>query len=211
MPTTLTLKNIPDEVYDRLKAAAGAHRRSLNSEAIVCLEAALLPTRRITVEERIQRIRALRTELQRGRTSATRTSTPSSARGGRDRGRLEHPRVSAAAGRSILRLLRLCCRADPDWAAPLLWRSEFRNVLAGYLRRGALTLDQACRIQDETEDLMRGTEYEVDSVSVLRLLPDCGCSAYDCEYVALATKLGVSLVTRDKQVLRAFPGVAATL
>jgi predicted nucleic acid-binding protein len=100
---------------------------------------------------------------------------------------------------------------DPDWAAPTLWRSEFRNVLAGYLRRGSLTLDQACRIQDETEDLMRGTEYEVDSASVLGLLPDSGCSAYDCEYVALATKLGVSLVTRDKQVLRAFPGVAVAL
>jgi predicted nucleic acid-binding protein len=101
--------------------------------------------------------------------------------------------------------------SDPDWAAPALWRSEFRNVLAGYLRRGALTLDQACRIQDETEDLMRETEYEVDSASVLRLLPDSDCSAYDCEYVALATKLGVSLVTRDKRVLRAFPGVAVAL
>ena len=45
MPTTLTLKNIPDEVYDRLKAPAEAHRRSLNSEAIVCLESVLLPRR----------------------------------------------------------------------------------------------------------------------------------------------------------------------
>lgn len=33
MPTTLTLKNIPDEVYERLKVATEAHRRSLNSEA----------------------------------------------------------------------------------------------------------------------------------------------------------------------------------
>jgi plasmid stability protein len=66
MPTTLTLKNIPDEVYDRLKAAAGAHRRSLNSEAIVCLEAALLPTRRISVEERLERIHALRANLRTG-------------------------------------------------------------------------------------------------------------------------------------------------
>lgn len=102
-------------------------------------------------------------------------------------------------------------KSDPDWVAPILWRSEFRNVLAGYLRLGTLTLDQACRIQDETEDLMRETEYEVDSASVLRLLPDSDCSAYDCEYVALATKLGVSLVTRDKQVLRAFPDIAVAL
>lgn len=44
MPTTLTLKNIPDEVYARLKLSAETHRRSMNSEAIFCLEAALLPS-----------------------------------------------------------------------------------------------------------------------------------------------------------------------
>lgn len=62
MPTTLTLKNIPDEVYERLKASAVEHRRSLNSEAIVCLESALLPGR-IEPAERIARARALRGTL----------------------------------------------------------------------------------------------------------------------------------------------------
>jgi antitoxin FitA len=62
LPTTLTLKNIPDEVYDRLKAAAAAHHRSLNSEAIVCLEKVLLP-RRVTVEERLRRASELRAML----------------------------------------------------------------------------------------------------------------------------------------------------
>jgi antitoxin FitA len=62
MPTTLTLKNIPDEVYVRLKAAAQSHRRSLNSEAIVCLESVLLPGR-ATAEEVIARARAIRESL----------------------------------------------------------------------------------------------------------------------------------------------------
>ena len=62
MPTTLTLKNIPDELYKRLKASAEAHRRSLNSEAIVCLESALLPER-IALAERLARARALRNSL----------------------------------------------------------------------------------------------------------------------------------------------------
>ena len=62
MATTLTLKNIPDEVYERLKAAAEAHRRSLNSEAIVCLESVLLPGR-IDPGERLARARALRNAL----------------------------------------------------------------------------------------------------------------------------------------------------
>lgn len=62
MPTTLTLKNIPDELYKRLKASAEAHRRSLNSEAIVCLESVLLPER-ISPMERLARAKALRNSL----------------------------------------------------------------------------------------------------------------------------------------------------
>ncbi|MDP1898948.1 MAG: type II toxin-antitoxin system VapC family toxin [Rubrivivax sp.] len=95
--------------------------------------------------------------------------------------------------------------ADPDWAAPALWRSEFRNILAGYLRRGALTLDQACSLQREAEDLLRDSEFAVDSEDVLALVRDSDCSAYDCEFVALATQLGVKLVTMDRKLLRAFP------
>ena len=62
MPTTLTLKNIPDATYKRLKSAAEAHRRSLNSEAIVCLESVLLPTK-IAPSERLARARELRAAL----------------------------------------------------------------------------------------------------------------------------------------------------
>ena len=62
MPTTLTLKNIPDNVYARLKLSAEVHRRSLNGEAIVCLETVLLPAR-LAVGERLARARALRNAL----------------------------------------------------------------------------------------------------------------------------------------------------
>jgi len=66
MPTTLTLKNIPDDVYDRLKLSAQAHRRSMNSEAIVCLEAALVPSK-LTTTERLARARVLRGALPKGK------------------------------------------------------------------------------------------------------------------------------------------------
>lgn len=62
MPTTLTLKNIPDPVYQRLKTSAELHHRSLNSEAIVCLESVLLPTR-LAAEERLARARNLRAAM----------------------------------------------------------------------------------------------------------------------------------------------------
>ena len=70
MPTTLTLKNIPDAVYERLKNSADSHRRSLNSEAIVCLESVLLPTR-IVPGERLARARELRAALPRGKFKAS--------------------------------------------------------------------------------------------------------------------------------------------
>ena len=69
MSTTLTLKNIPEAVYERLKASAESHRRSLNSEAIVCLESVLLPTR-MPPAERLARARELRAALPKGKFSA---------------------------------------------------------------------------------------------------------------------------------------------
>jgi antitoxin FitA len=66
MPTTLTLKSIPEEVYERLKASAEAHRRSLNSEAIVCLETVLLPGK-MAPSERLARARALRASIPHGK------------------------------------------------------------------------------------------------------------------------------------------------
>ena len=94
---------------------------------------------------------------------------------------------------------------DPEWAAPLLWRSEFRNILTGYLRRGALTFEKTCAIQREAESLLAGSEFEVDSLSVFELVRDSDCSAYDCEFIALAARLQTKLVTMDKKLLRAFP------
>lgn len=47
MPT-LTLKNIPEALYERLKQAASIHRRSLNSEILFQLEEALVPRKRDT-------------------------------------------------------------------------------------------------------------------------------------------------------------------
>ena len=100
---------------------------------------------------------------------------------------------------------------DPDWVAPVLWRSEFRNILAGYLRRNMLSFEQACSLQSEAEGLLAGAEFEVDSQTVLELVRDSDCSAYDCEFIALARRLNTRLVTVDKKLLRAFPTQAMAL
>jgi predicted nucleic acid-binding protein len=105
---------------------------------------------------------------------------------------------------------RVLCR-DPVWAAPLLWRSAFRNVLAVYMRQGRLALDQALQLMDNAEILMQGREYEVSSVCVLSLVAGTRCSAYDGEFVALAQDLGLSLVTSDARLLAEFPATAIAM
>ena len=101
-------------------------------------------------------------------------------------------------------------RRDSQWAAPLLWRSELRNVLAVQQRTGRLSLTDAQEIMGQAEDLLREREYTTPSAEILRLAAASGCTAYDCEFVALAQDLGVPLVTVDRQVLAAFPGLAQT-
>jgi predicted nucleic acid-binding protein len=66
-------------------------------------------------------------------------------------------------------------------------------------------------LQREAESLLAGCEFEVESSTVLELVRDSDCSAYDCEFIALAVKLDVKLVTMDKKLLRAFPKRAVAL
>jgi len=100
---------------------------------------------------------------------------------------------------------------DPLWAAPLLWRSELRSVLTLYVRKRLLSLADAQQVMEEALHLMQGREYEIASHQVLSLAAASTCSAYDCEFIALAKDLNVSLITADKQVLSQFPEVAAPL
>ena len=102
-------------------------------------------------------------------------------------------------------------RHDPEWTAPLVWRSEFRNVLALYLRQGHLTLTDAQQYMEEAETLMQAGEYQVVSAPVLALAEATGLSAYDSEFVHLAKELVVPLVTADKAVLKACPEIAVSM
>jgi len=102
-------------------------------------------------------------------------------------------------------------KRDPEWLAPILWRSEFRNLLAGYLRRKTFTFDEILKIQAEAEALLAGNAREVDSRRVLELVRDSNCSAYDCEFIALAAELGTKVVTMDGKMLKEFPHFAMAL
>lgn len=100
---------------------------------------------------------------------------------------------------------------DPHWVSSILWRSEFRNVLAGYFRRGDLDRDAVGRCLNGAESQLAGSEYLVPSELVMRKVAASACSAYDCEYVALADDLKTTLVTSDSQILSEFPTLATSL
>ena len=100
---------------------------------------------------------------------------------------------------------------DCTWAAPILWRSEFRNVLALYLRKNVVSLQQALDIIDQAEHLMLENEYQPSSETVLNLVNTSNCSAYDCEFVSLAKQLDVPLITQDKKILAEFPHYTSQL
>lgn len=101
--------------------------------------------------------------------------------------------------------------AHPTWAAPPLWRSEWRNVLCGYWRRGSLTLEQVIALQEQAETLVIGHEELVQSEAVLQLAASSGCSAYDCEFVVADQQLDAPLVTADRALLKAFPALTRSL
>lgn len=102
-------------------------------------------------------------------------------------------------------------KKDSEWSAPILWRSEMRNVFALYLRNGQLDLTRIQEHMADAEALLSGNEFVVESAQVLELAYLSGCTAYDCEFVFLAEKLGVPLLTTDSKLLRSFPQTALSI
>ncbi|NOY84674.1 MAG: type II toxin-antitoxin system VapC family toxin [Nitrospirae bacterium] len=100
---------------------------------------------------------------------------------------------------------------DPHWASPILWRSEFRSVLSRYLRKNILNINETLLMIQQAEALLAGKEYQVSSAHVMKLLYTGNCSAYDCEFVALAQHLNTHLITTDKKILKEFPDIAKSV
>jgi predicted nucleic acid-binding protein len=102
-------------------------------------------------------------------------------------------------------------RLDPDWHAPVLWRSELRNILTGYRRDGSLSGGQVRQIMAAAEAGLTGREHHLPSERVFQVTERSSLSAYDAEFVVLAEILGARLVTEDRAILASFPRHAASL
>ena len=97
---------------------------------------------------------------------------------------------------------------DGEWAAPRILMSEFRNTVLGMVRRGSITSDDAKVMSERAAGTLADRIMPVDSAQVLDVAMECGLSAYDAEFVALARTLGVPLVTLDAGILDGAPDVA---
>ena len=97
---------------------------------------------------------------------------------------------------------------DSAWVAPNIVISELRNALLGYVRRGTVALDHAAEMTRDAARILGDRIMPVDSAQVLDVAMECDLSAYDAEFVALARRLGVPLVTLDGGILDGAPDVA---
>lgn len=99
-------------------------------------------------------------------------------------------------------------KAESEWNVPVLWRSEFLNVVSLYYRKKILTYQDAIQAIDFAEQLVNHHEHHVSSIMILETIAASTCSSYDCEFVALAKDLSVKMITYDKQIIKDFPDIA---
>jgi len=97
---------------------------------------------------------------------------------------------------------------DKMWHAPALWRSEIRSALLKHHRAKTFSLITAVELTLLAEKLVTNSATDLPSDLILSLASESGCSAYDCEFVAVALQLNVPLLTYDRKLLKAFPKIA---
>ena len=89
-------------------------------------------------------------------------------------------------------------KLDSDWAVPDLWRDEFLNILATYVRQAGTDLETAKKLWQSAVDLLGSKQRTADPSSTLELAHSHRLSAYDAQYLAVALELGIKLITEDK-------------
>lgn len=94
---------------------------------------------------------------------------------------------------------------DPDWRLPSLWQHEILNTLATYAKAGGADLEEIERIWYSARIRLSAGEHEVDLPHALELAVLNRVSAYDAQYVTLARRLDVPLITEDRRLRQSFP------
>jgi predicted nucleic acid-binding protein len=100
---------------------------------------------------------------------------------------------------------------DPEWHVPILWRHEFLNVLATYVRHGGGKITDAEMLWQQGLSLLSSREHSVEMIDALRLATQYSISAYDAQYISLANAIGTPCITEDQRLQKAFPNIAYSM
>ena len=101
--------------------------------------------------------------------------------------------------------------AEPDWRVPRIWREEFGNILATHVRTGRLKRDQALEAMTAALETLLPGEIVVDPLDGLDVAMHFHVSAYDAQYLALARKHDVLLISEDGPLRKAARGTAKSM
>ena len=208
MPS-ITLKNIPNSLYIQIKDAASIHHRSLNSEILYCVERTL-GTHKINVSEHIEITRKLRAK------TAQHSLSDQELNDVKNEGRpwllwtptLFHICIFLVAAHNKARIYCLLIQIEFHQYygvanSEMFWPNSCEKKL--------LNIDEVLLIIQQAEKLLTDHDYEISSAHIMQLVKNSQCSAYDCEFVALAQYLDVPLITADKKILHEFPDISNTI
>lgn len=100
---------------------------------------------------------------------------------------------------------------DADWHAPRLLFYELANVFAQLVRHRAISAETAVAGLESAAGLVHLRDQDPPAGRVLEIASRLEVSAYDATYVATAEALGIPLVTEDRRLMRAAPGITRSL
>jgi len=100
---------------------------------------------------------------------------------------------------------------DADWLVPDLWRDEFLNILSTYVRHGGTNLETATALWLSAVALFERKDSTPDPITTLHLAARHQLSAYDAQYLVVATDHDVRLITEDRAMLKAAPQQCMTM
>ena len=108
-------------------------------------------------------------------------------------------------------LVRKLREKDSDWRTTALCLHETLNVLATYQRREVLTLAQCHKLLEHADRFIKVAQCEVKMDAALAVAAKYAITGYDAQYVALAQSLNALLITEDRKLRKAVPGIAFSI
>jgi predicted nucleic acid-binding protein len=100
---------------------------------------------------------------------------------------------------------------DPGWIVPVLWRYEFQNILATAIKSKQIRPEQALEVWERVFGVLIENEAEPSPAKVIDLVTQHGITAYDGQFIALATEMGIPCVTEDRALQGKFPNIAVSM